>query len=68
MSVSKQSIAKFLSKEFHYLPNKCVISEVSKHVAMITCELDGSHLFSKESLMITADFALQFAILGKHKR
>lgn len=65
MSVSKQSIAKFLSKEFHHLPNKCVIGEVSKHGAVITCELDGTHLFSKESLMITADFTLQSAILGK---
>lgn len=66
MSVSKDGFAKFLSKEFHHTQRtRCVIGEVSKHGAVITCELESTDLFSKESLIITADFALQSAILGK---
>lgn len=66
MSVSKQSIAKFLSKEFHPTQRtRCVIGEVTKDGAVITCELESTDLFTKENLMIAADFALQSAILGK---
>ncbi|WEI17165.1 hypothetical protein PY247_11425 [Acinetobacter proteolyticus] len=65
MSASKNTISRFLTKEFNLSYQKYLIGEISKHGATITCEYEEDVHFSQQQLFIAADFAMQAAILGK---